>query len=57
MFVCMTLIAYQMNATEWQACLLASTGVVVKGQEKKKLENFPSIIKRFSERAKSKIHV
>ena len=46
-----------MNATEWQACLLASTGVVVKGQEKKKLENFPSIIKRFSERAKSKIHV
>ena len=29
-----------MNATEWQACLLASTGVVVKGQEKKKIKEF-----------------
>ena len=34
MFVCMTLIACQMNATEWQARLLAITGIVVKGQEK-----------------------
>ena len=31
----MTLIACQMNATEWQACLLARTGIVVKGEEKK----------------------
>ena len=35
MFVCMTLIACQMNATQWQAHLLAGTGIVVKGQEKK----------------------
>ena len=28
-------IACQMNATEWQAYLLARTGIVVKGQEKK----------------------
>ena len=35
MFVCMTLIACQMNATQWQGHLLARTRIVVKGQEKK----------------------